>query len=48
MNARGIVLLAVCVIVLMLSPMIEPVAQSGIIRIITVPRRAARSIPMLG
>src|SRR6516162_2279715 len=34
MNARGIVLLAVCVIVLMLSPMIEPVAQSGIIRII--------------
>src|SRR5215470_14516061 len=39
MNARGIVLLAVCVIVLMPSPTIEPVAQSGIIRIIigTVP-----------
>jgi tripartite-type tricarboxylate transporter receptor subunit TctC len=34
MNVRGIVLLAVCVIVLMVSPMIELVAQSGIIRII--------------
>ena len=34
MNVRGIVLLTVCVIVLVVSPMIELVAQSGIIRII--------------
>jgi len=34
MNVRGIVLLTVCVIVLMVSPIIELVAQSGIIRII--------------
>jgi tripartite-type tricarboxylate transporter receptor subunit TctC len=34
MNVRGIVLLTVCVIVLMVLPMIELVAQSGIIRII--------------
>jgi tripartite-type tricarboxylate transporter receptor subunit TctC len=34
MNRRGVVLLAACVTALVLPPMIEPVAQSGIIRII--------------